>query len=153
MGYVDRVLQPGETVHYTARLTRASYIPGGVALVLALLVYLLTSNVNPRWLGIVAALLILAWALYSLGTTWFRQWTTEIAVTDRRVIIKRGFIRRATTEINNEKIESVDVRQTILGRLLGYGTITIRGTGTGLEPIDNIDNPLQFRSRLTATAR
>ncbi len=153
MGYLEKVLQPGETVHYRARLTKASYIVGAAALVVAVVVYLLTANVNPRWIGLAASLLILAWALYSLATAWFRQWTTEIAVTDRRVILKRGFIRRQTTEINNDKVESVEVHQSVLGRLLGYGTVTIRGTGTGLEPIRDIDSPLEFRSRLTASVR
>lgn len=150
MGYVDKVLQPGETVIYRARLTRSSYILGGLALIVALLVYLFTRSLTPRWLFIAISLLILAYALYSLGTTWFTQWTTEVAVTNRRVILKRGFIRRRTTEINNDKVESVDVHQSIAARILGYGTVTIRGTGTGLEPVRNIDNPLAFRSKITA---
>ena len=60
---------------------------------------------------------------------WFIRWITEIAVTDRRVIYKRGFITRHTEEMNMDKVESVDVDQSILGRLLDYGTVHVIGTG------------------------
>ena len=81
---------------------------------------------------------------------WFRRWTTEIDVTDRRIVYKRGFIRRHTVEMNMDKVESVDVDQSILGRMLNYGDITIRGTGVGIEPLNNIDAPLEFRNQVTA---
>jgi len=81
---------------------------------------------------------------------WFRRWTTEIAVTDRRVILKRGFIRRATMEMNLAKVESVDVDQTLSGRLFNYGNVTIRGTGSSFEILRTIDAPLKLRSTVTA---
>ena len=58
---------------------------------------------------------------------WFERWTTEVLVTDRRVIYARGFIQRHTVEINMDKIESVDVDQSVLGRAFNYGDVTIRG--------------------------
>ena len=65
---------------------------------------------------------------------WFIRWITEIAVTDQRVIYKRGFICRQTAEMNMDKVESVDVDQSILGRLLDYGTIHVeRARGAGIE--------------------
>ena len=81
---------------------------------------------------------------------WFRRWTTEIAVTDRRVVLKRGFIRRHTVEMNMQKVESVDVDQTQLGRMFNYGTVTIKGTGSTLESLRMIDHPLKLRSAITA---
>jgi uncharacterized membrane protein YdbT with pleckstrin-like domain len=81
---------------------------------------------------------------------WFKRWTTEIDVTDRRVIYKRGFLRRHTVEMNMDKIESVDVDQSILGRILDYGDITIRGTGVSLETLPMIGSPLAFRNHVTA---
>jgi len=81
---------------------------------------------------------------------WFRRWTTEIDVTDRRIVYKRGFIRRHTVEMNMDKVESVDVDQSILGRMLNYGDITVWGTGVGIEPLYNIDVPLEFRNQVTA---
>jgi uncharacterized membrane protein YdbT with pleckstrin-like domain len=65
-------------------------------------------------------------------------------------VYKRGFIPRHTVEMNMDKVESVDVDQSILGRMLNYGDITIRGTGLGIEPLHNIDEPLEFRNQVTA---
>jgi membrane protein YdbS with pleckstrin-like domain len=79
-----------------------------------------------------------------------KRFGTEVAVTDRRVIYKTGLIQRHTVEINLDKIESVDVDQSALGRLFGYGTVTIRGTGQAVEPLRDMADPLQFRSAILA---
>jgi len=76
--------------------------------------------------------------------------STELAVTDRRVIHKTGFLRRSTQEMEREKVESVDVEQSLAGRIFGYGTILVRGVGTSWEPFANIADPLTFRSSITA---
>jgi uncharacterized membrane protein YdbT with pleckstrin-like domain len=89
-------------------------------------------------------------ALVSFVSAWFTRWTTEIAVTARRVIYKVGFVRRRTIEMNMDKVESVDVDQSILGRMLDYGDILVRGTGAGIEPLHNIAAPLQFRNAIVA---
>jgi len=65
---------------------------------------------------------------------------------DRRVIYARGFIQRHTVEINMDKIESVDVDQSIMGRAFNYGDVTIRGTGQTFEPLRQIDRPIDFRN-------
>ena len=70
---------------------------------------------------------------------------SEFAITDRRVIIKEGIISRRTIEMNLKKIETINVDQSILGRILGYGTITIIGTGGTKEAFPNISRPLKFR--------
>ena len=71
-------------------------------------------------------------------------------VTDRRVIYAHGFIQRHTVEVHMDKIESVDVDQSVMGRILDYGDVTIRGTGTTLEPIREVDRPIAFRNEVTA---
>ena len=71
--------------------------------------------------------------------------TSEFAVTNRRVIIKVGLISRRTVELKLEKIESIGVDQTIMGRIFGYGTITVKGTGGTSEPFSGIARPLAFR--------
>jgi uncharacterized membrane protein YdbT with pleckstrin-like domain len=71
--------------------------------------------------------------------------TSEFAVTSRRVIIKVGLISRRTVELNLEKIESIGVDQSILGRIFGYGTIVVNGTGGTHEPFRGIARPLEFR--------
>src|ERR1035437_6441393 len=81
---------------------------------------------------------------------WFIRWITEFAVTDRRVIYKYGFIKRHTVEMNMDKIESVDVDQSLLGRLLNYGTIHVLGTGEGIESLRRIAAPLALRNAITA---
>jgi len=100
------------------------------------------------WLMVSLACAIIG--LVMLVQTWVRRWTTEIDVTDRRIVYKRGLIRRYTVEMNMDKVESVDVDQSIFGRLLNYGDVTIRGTGVGLEPLRGIDAPLEFRNQVTA---
>jgi len=80
-----------------------------------------------------------------------RRATTELAVTDHRVIYKSGLLSRHTIEMNRDKVESVDVDQSLLGRILGYGTVVVRGTGGSLEPIRNISDPLSFRTHITAS--
>ena len=71
--------------------------------------------------------------------------TSEFAITNKRVIIKVGLISRKTVELNLSKIESVNVDQSILGRLLGYGSIRIIGTGGTKEVFINLRKPLEFR--------
>jgi len=71
--------------------------------------------------------------------------TSEFAVTSRRVIIKVGLISRRTVELRLEKIESIGVDQSILGRIFGYGTIVVNGTGGTHEPFRGIARPLEFR--------
>ena len=73
--------------------------------------------------------------------------TSEFAITNKRVIIKLGLVSRRTLEMNLNKIESVNVNQTVLGRILGYGTIVIIGTGGTHEPFPNISNPEEFRKK------
>jgi uncharacterized membrane protein YdbT with pleckstrin-like domain len=74
-------------------------------------------------------------------------WTSEFAITNKRIMIKTGFISRSTFEMNHSKIESINVIQSILGRLLGYGTIVVMGTGSTREPFAYIRDPLAFRRK------
>jgi len=73
--------------------------------------------------------------------------TSEFAITNKRIIMKVGLIRRRTLEMNLQKIETVNINQGILGRILGYGTVTIIGTGGTRESFPRIANPLEFRKR------
>lgn len=153
MSYVEGALQGDERVLYRARLSWTLYLPALLLLVLAGGTLALGASANSNELqliGLVVAAVLALVGLASAARAWFRRWTTEIAVTDRRVILKRGFVRRHTIEMNMAKVESVDVDQTLLGRLFNYGSVTIRGTGSTLEPIRMIDHPLRFRTAVTA---
>jgi len=93
---------------------------------------------------------LLLLALYGAGlllwlVAYIRIKSTELAVTNKRVIVKSGFISRRTVEINIGKVESIQVDQTILGRMLNFGTLIVSGAGTPQAPINGISNPLKFR--------
>ncbi len=154
MSYLQRILQPGETLRYVGRLHWIVYLPGlvlfaiAVALAAAIIAANRFGNLVPYFL-IALDLLMLA-SLLTLLAAAVRRWTTEIAVTDRRVIFKRGLIRRHTIEMNMDKVETVDVDQSLAGRLLGYGDIVVRGTGSTIEPFRKIAAPLDFRNQVTA---
>lgn len=150
MSYVQSVLQPGEQVRYLTDIHWMIFLPGIGLLLLAVLFYLLalsTPGAYAFWTVVAAILLVLA--AIALFSAWFRRFTTEIAVTDRRIIYKRGFISRRTIEMQMDKVESVDVDQSVMGRILNYGDIIIRGVGVGIEPLKNIDSPIEFRNHVT----
>lgn len=73
--------------------------------------------------------------------------TTELALTNKRVIAKFGFIRRQTIEININRIESISVNQGFWGRIFNYGSIVVRGTGGSHAPIPYIARPMEFRQQ------
>ena len=153
MKYLLRVLQPGETVVHESRLHPLIFLPA--LLLLALAIALLVASMQFTGdvkIGLQAAAAIFAvFAIASWARAAIRRATTELAITDRRVIYKAGLLARHTLEMNRSKVESIDVDQSILGRLLGYGTIIVRGTGGSLAPIRMISDPLTFRSHITAT--
>jgi uncharacterized membrane protein YdbT with pleckstrin-like domain len=150
--YVNRVLQPEEVVVLVTRLHAIIYVRAMLHLAVAavLLIASLSFSGDVRMALQIAALIFGMFALVSWACSAIRQYTTELAVTDRRVIYKAGLFSRHTLEMNRSKVESVDVNQTVLGRLLGFGTIIVRGTGGSLEPIRLIRDPLAFRSTITA---
>jgi uncharacterized membrane protein YdbT with pleckstrin-like domain len=76
---------------------------------------------------------------------WFARWLSEFVITNRRIIIKTGFIARETFEMNLSKIESVNVDQSFMGRILNYGSITIIGSGGTRESFHRISRPMAFR--------
>ena len=151
MSYVDKVLQPGERVKARVTIHWVIYLNGLITLGVAALIFLLA----PPLRGVALAMDIAALALAVLAAAlilraWFRRWGTEIAVTDHRVIYKTGVISRRTVELHVDQIESVQVDQSIAGRLLGYGDIAVHGSGEGTETIRSVADPLTVRSAITA---
>lgn len=130
--YVDSNLLAGETVVYRAKISLWS---------IGHLIFFGAILLPVFGLGLV----FLIWAL-------IRYKTTEFAVTDKRVIGKTGLISRNTVELFLDKVESLHVEQSVPGRILDYGTITIRGTGTTEEPIRNISAPLALRKQFMQAA-
>jgi len=154
MRYVRRVLQPGETIVYSTKLHWLIYVNAillGIVCVILIGAAIATNdNQNLSLALVIAAILFALLALAAALRAFIRRATTELAVTDHRVIYKTGLLSRHTIEMNRDKVESVDVNQSLFGRLFGYGTVVVRGTGGSLEPIRNIGDPLTFRTYITA---
>ena len=154
MSYVQRVLQPGETVVHQSHLHPLIFLRALLWLVIALALLVASAQFADEKITIgllVGAAIFGLLALASGARAAIRRATTELAVTDRRVIYKSGLLARHTLEMNRSKVESIDVDQSILGRIFGFGTIVVRGTGGSLEPIRMIGDPLTFRSHITAS--
>ncbi len=100
------------------------------------------------WHLIAAGVLLLpafGLGLIFLGMAFVRYKSVELAVTTKRIIVKHGFISRQTVEINLDKVESIQVEQGLLGRLLNFGTLIVSGTGTSHAPLTGIAEPMGFR--------
>jgi uncharacterized membrane protein YdbT with pleckstrin-like domain len=153
MRYVQRVLKPGETVSYATTLHWCVYLRAVAPFVVCIAV-LVSPAFIPQfppdlvWVVNAAAGIF---ALLALVSAFIARATTEFAVTDRRVIYKVGLFRRSTFEMNLSKVESVGVVQSILGRMLNFGEVEIKGTGASLTPVSLISDPLAFRSHITAS--
>ncbi len=133
MSYIDDSLIEGERIIHRARVSWWSQF--GLVL-----------------LGIVTLVIVVG--LVFLVMAWIKVRSTEIAITNRRVIAKFGFVKRDTVEINLDKVEALRVDQGVMGRILNYGTLYITGTGSSVEPIPNIADPLVFRRKfMEATNR
>ncbi len=123
VSYVARTLSPNEEVLYRARF---------------------------HWLYSLTAIL---WGLTIVGIfvcfeRLIKKWTTEIVVTSFRFIVKTGWIARKSQEVSLDKIEEINLDQTFWGRIWGYGTLNIRGTGIGDIQLPNIDDPVGLHKAL-----
>ncbi len=149
MSYVDTILEPGEQVRYRTSISWTIYANGIWIALAALLCAYVGLKFYAGWLFAVSgALGLIALALFAVAH--IKRLSTEIAVTDRRIIFKQGLVRRHTVEMNMGKIESVDVDQTLLGRVFDYGDVTVRGVGSTFERLQFIDAPLRLRTTVTA---
>jgi uncharacterized membrane protein YdbT with pleckstrin-like domain len=152
--YIDDILQPGEKVLYSTNAHWIFFLPAILLWILAAVFFVLSGMV-PAGSPLIVACWALAGivaliALYKSVTAWFHRWTTETDVTNLRVVHKTGFISRNTFEMSLDKVESVDVTQSIVGRIFDFGDITIKGVGEGKEIIKTIASPLVFRNSITA---
>jgi uncharacterized membrane protein YdbT with pleckstrin-like domain len=151
--YVDSVLADGERIVYRAAISHwkffLSYFAGSLSLAAALGAYIAGSRAGAS-LAMVAIPLVIGLAV--IFSAVIRRQTTELALTDRRIIMKRGLVSRDTVEMNLNKVESLHVNQGLMGRILDYGDVTVVGTGASLEPLRGISRPLELRKRLGGVA-
>jgi uncharacterized membrane protein YdbT with pleckstrin-like domain len=150
MSYVDDNLLPGERVVYRARLHPIIYswaiVLAIVGLAAAAFGLLADSMVWVSWAG--AAVLLVAAILFAVSLV--KSSSSEFAVTNRRVVIKVGVVRRHTVELLLQQVEGIGVDQSVIGRLLNLGSIVVIGTGGTKEQFTNIANPLEFRHQVQA---
>lgn len=153
MSYIDQTLMGDEEVIYR---TKPHWIIFGTSLgwmFLAILILFLGPRYNfaniPVYsnytltdvLGVIVLLIALISSLFAFIT----YQTSEYGITNRRILMKVGFIGRLSLEILLQRVEGIQVIQTITGRILGYGSIIIIGTGGSQDPFPNIPDPLTFR--------
>jgi uncharacterized membrane protein YdbT with pleckstrin-like domain len=145
VGYVEDHLLEGEELMYRAHLHRIIYVVPAlfaVAGVVFAIVTMQQSGPLPLAIAlIVLGLLPIAWARIV-------DMSSEFAVTDRRVIIKVGFIQRRTLETMLSKVEGIGVDQGVFGRLVNLGTVTVTGTGGTHEQFKSVAAPLEFRRQV-----
>jgi len=155
MGYVTKNLMANEDLTYEAKIHWIIYV--NPVLMLLLGVFVARISVSDLFRGFhpligqiaaIIGLLIILSGLFEYLKAFILSKTTELAVTNRRIIAKFGFIRRNTVEVFHHKVESVNVTQGIIGRLLNYGTINITGTGGRIAPVRSIWSPIRFRNEV-----
>jgi len=157
LSYAEKHLIASETVQYETRLHWI--VMAGHALIAAVLALVGVSLlITPwrvvyggeaasgplRWAGV--ACVVVAAIFFGIGVV--RRSATEMAVTNKRVIVKSGLANRRTIELLLSRIESIAIEEPALGRLLGYGTVIVRGTGGTPEVFPQIARPLEFREQV-----
>ena len=150
MSYIQRNLLPAERVIYTTKLHWIEYIAKALwSSIAGLMICFPFASTLPTP-GIILATGL--FALFGLFLAWINVLTSEFAVTNSRVLVKVGLLRRHSLEIVLRQIEGIGVDQGILGRILGFGTIIVSGTGATKEPFIRISKPLEFRRQVQALA-
>ena len=139
MGYVSDSLGPDEQIVHQAHLHWFVYARPVMALIVALGITVALPQIG--------ALLVLAAAIW-LGVAYILSRATELAVTTRKVVGKWGLIARSTIEQRLEKVDSISVDQSLVGRIVNYGDVTIHGTGISSTPVKMIADPLTFRRKV-----
>jgi uncharacterized membrane protein YdbT with pleckstrin-like domain len=156
VGYIEKNLVPGETVLYKTRLhwivlvwpLFAGLLLAGVALALLVGGYEVhLKGAAYSALMIVTVLLFLT-AVVLVSGGLIRRNATEIAVSNMRVLIKTGLLARKSIEVMLAKVESIGVEESASGRMLGYGTVIVRGTGGTFETFTRIAHPNEFRRQV-----
>ncbi len=142
MGYVSNNLMPGEKVVHAGKVHWFIFVPGITLFLVAIWLFTVATN---EGIGPIFGVFALLFAIASLIKALVFKISTELSITSKRVIAKVGFISRKTIELNLNKVESFNIDQSIFGRIFGFGTVVICGTGGGKTPIPTIDDPLEFR--------
>ena len=154
MSYVEKHLAPGEQIVFRTRLHPIVYGSSAffAACVLGIAGLIVARNDLPRETVRILWLAAVVIAVGSLASPWLRWRTSEFAVTDRRVLVKVGLFAVHTLELMLSKVEAIGVDQSLAGRLLGYGTLRIVGTGGTVEEFERVARPDALREAVVGQA-
>ena len=139
MSYIDNTLMSGESVIYRAKLHWIVFAWPVIWLIATVLLF--------AGGGAAAGGLFLLFAILTGIASFIAYSTSEFGITDRRVLVKVGFIRRNTLEVLLSKVEGIQVNQSITGRILDFGSVVVSGTGGTKDPFHKISAPLEFRRK------
>ena len=138
----------GERIVQRAHVSCVIYLPAITVAVMAVIAsaFLLhQDNPDARNAAKILGALLGVWAVWLALSAWIRRGSARFAVTNKRVFIRRGFVRHHSTEILLSQVEGISVSQGFWGRLFDYGAVVIEGTGGDAEPYLRIAAPLAFR--------
>lgn len=141
MSYIDKNLMNGEKILYRGKLHWAVFLWPIIWFIVAIMFF--GGGGDTAAAGGLFVLIAIVTGIASF----INYTTSEFGITNKRVIVKVGFIRRNSVEVLLNKVEGIQVNQGILGRILGFGSITVSGTGGTKDPFHKIDAPLEFRKR------
>jgi len=153
MGYVEDNLLPDEKIIIKAKVHWIIFIFPTLLLVFGLLLALITRVSSPTGNDTLLTSLVCIWSwpiigLFTLIVAILVYLTTEFALTNRRIIAKTGILNQRSLEIVTNKIESISVNRSIVGRILNYGNIIVVGSGGTKQIIKTIAKPMELRHRI-----
>ena len=152
MGYIHKSLLDGEEIVYMTRRHKIIFTYPVIWLLLSAIlfgikwVYVFKPEINFA-LAIFSGIFLAAALIHAL-VIWIHYLSAEFGITNQRVIVKEGFLKRKTIEVFLTRVESVQVDQSIWGRLLNFGTIIVSGTGGVTDPLNMIRAPLEFKKQV-----
>ena len=140
MGYIEKNLIEGERVLCRAKISWAVFI---FPVILLVIVIWLSTKIHQA-----VVFLAVIFSLYVILRILLAILSTEFALTDQRIIAKKGIIRQSSMEILLSKVESISISQPLGGRIFNYGTVTIIGSGGTHENFTLISKPMELRKRV-----
>lgn len=163
MGYVEQSLTSGEQIILKARLHWGMFVGPVIGVLIAILIVIAASVpaiISPLSTSLESDADMVALACGGLAWLWLLRtiltvlsrvttyFTTEFAVTSKRVIGKAGLLRRKSLEVMLSKVESIGVNEPLLGRFLNFGTIVVKGSGGTVQPFPFISNAMELRKQI-----
>ena len=151
MSYIDQTLGRNERVLYRARIHRLFYIRIWVLFIIMTAAACWLAYAYPGQISVLSSIILFAVSVIFCLNLIVPLWTLEIALTNLRVVRKQGFLTRRTHDLAVSAIEEVNLRQSLLGRILNYGTIIVRGIGDAEDLVlARVSEPLSFRKEIAS---